>query len=159
MKIQYILILLIGFFQVSIAQEDAESKPKFPQFEECETDDQAGKSCFENNFRKMFKEAYKETEIASDYTYQRETKGTYLVDRRGVIKQLSYDTPESPIFLAISRAVEKLPKLKAVLNDKDRPVEFNFEVNYKLKRNSPNSKNDLEIDLEFSYPDPEKENS
>ncbi len=159
MKIIYVLALALCFSFNSQAQESNKVAETYPQFEICQKDDQKGQACFENTFISKFKEFYKETEIASDYNYNREVTGYFLVDRRGKIIQKEFNTGESAMFVAIKRAVAKLPKLKPVLNEKDRPKDFYFEVTFKLKRTAPYSLNALSIDIDFAYPEAPDENS
>lgn len=159
MKLQYTLVFLFSIFQFAIAQEESEKKIVFPQFETCEQDDQTGRSCFENEFKKNFKSFYKETEIASDYQYDREVVGSLIVDRRGRLLSIGFDSTESPIFMAIDRAIKKFPKLKASIGDNERPQDFNFQVKFILKRTKRLNSNALSIDIEFEYPETDDKNS
>lgn len=156
MKIKFALLLFVSIISFSFAQEE-KSETQFPQFNECELDDQNGQPCFENTFRQMFVANYQQTEIASDYNYNRELKGSFIVNRRGDIKQLGYNSPESAMFLAVERAVEKLPRLKPAVGDQERPVDFQFQVIFKLSRSEPYAKEALKVEVEFTYEDEKKE--
>lgn len=159
MKILYNILLFASALQISLAQENDQPQFSFPQFDECEKDDQADRSCFENNFEKKFKTFYRETEIATDYNYTREVVGSYEIDRRGEIIQKGYNTPESPIFVSIERAIDKFQRLQPVVNEKNRPVEFYFQVKFNLQRSQPYKDDALDIVVEFIYPELDKENS
>ena len=162
MKIHYTIILSTCFFISALAQETTKlvkTTPSIPQFESCEQDDQTGKPCLENTFKTLFKEFYKETEIAKDYEYSREVTGNYIVDRRGKIIQKKYNTVESPIFVAIQRAIDKFSRLTPSTKENDLAVEYPFQVIYTLKRSNPYAKKALSIELEFVYPEGDNENS
>ena len=159
MKIIYTFALVFSFILTVEAQENKQTTKTYPQFESCEVDDQKGKACFENTFITKFKEHYKEKEIAEDYNYEREVIGYFSVDRRGKIIQKEFNTGESAMFVAIKRAIEELPKLNPILNEKDRPVDFYFEITFKLQRTSPHSENALSVGLEFTYPEATEKDS
>ena len=159
MKIIYTFVLIFSLILTVRAQDNKQTIKTYPQFESCEVDDQKGKACFENTFTSKFKEHYRDTEIAEDYSYEREVTGYFSVDRRGKIIQKEFNTGESAMFVAIKRAIEKFPKLNPILNEKDRPEDFYFEITFKLKRTEPHSQNSLSIDLEFTYPETPDENS
>lgn len=159
MKIIYTIALFISLILLAEAQKNQQSEKTYPQFESCEVDDQEGKACFENTFVSNFKEHYKKTEIAKDYNYDREIKGYFSVNRRGTISKKEFNTGESAIFVAVQRAVEKLPRLKPTLNKNDEPKDFYFEITFKLQRTEPYLENALSIELEFAYPETHQENS
>lgn len=158
MKLLYIL-LFVSAFQISFAQEENNQEVVFPQFEDCNQDDETEQSCFENTFTSKFKDFYKQTEIAKDYNYVRVVIGNYVVNRRGIIEQEGYNSTESPIFVAIKRAVDEMAKMSPSTNEKDRPVDFNFQVKFSLKRANAYKDDALSVEVEFIYPEAEKENS
>ena len=158
MKLHYTSIVLFFVFQLSCAQEDTAKKVNFPQFEECEADDQFGQFCFENNFIAKFKTFYKETEIAKDYQYNRVITANVQVDRRGKMVSNEFSSAESPIFVSVERAINKFEKLIPAYNDENRPENFNFQVKFTLIRSEPNSENALNVEVEFDYLNTSKDN-
>jgi hypothetical protein len=143
---------------LSCAQADLIKKVNFPQFEECEADNQFGQSCFENTFISKFKTFYKETEIAKDYKYKRALTANIQVDRRGIMTSNEFSTAESPIFVSVERAVKEFEKLIPAYDDKNRPEDFNFQVKFSLSRSEANSENALNVEVEFVYLDTSKDN-
>lgn len=158
MKVFY-LLLFLSFFKISLAQEENNQEVVFPQFDDCNIDDETKQSCFENTFASKFKSYYKKTEIATDYHYEHDIIGDFVVNRSGKIKQTGFNSTESPIFVAIDRAVAKMAKLKPSKNEKERPIDFNFQVKFSLKRTDAYKDDALWVEIEFIYPDTDKENS